>query len=235
VKQAIQAVCLREELSVNHVPGDHAGGKWHLRYGSALGGSGNLEIDLNFMYRVPLWPIVPRRSVHVGTYSASDIPLLDLHELAAGKLAALFARQASRDLFDAHQLLTAGGLNPDRLRLAFLLYGAMNRRDWRSISLEDLGYDALELENQLLPVLSRSVRESLQADWALQMVEVCRECLSGLLRFTPREAEFLDRLLDHGEIMPGLLTDDAQLGARILIHPLLQWKALNVQRHREGH
>lgn len=234
VERAVQAVCQREELSVTRVPSDHAGGKWRLRYGSALGGSGNLEVDLNFMFRVPLWPVASMRSVDVGTYAASGIPVLDLHELAAGKLAALFARHASRDVFDAYGLLTAAKLDPDRLRLSFILYGAMNRRDWRSISLDDVGCDALELENQLLPVLSRSVREALQPDWAVQMVEVCRERLSGLVRFTPGEAEFLDRLLDHGEVVPSLLTDDTQMAARILAHPLLQWKALNVQRHRES-
>lgn len=234
VERAVQVVCQREDLSVTRVPSDHAGGKWRLRYGSALGGSGNLEVDLNFMFRVPLWPVASMRSVDVGTYAASGIPVLDLHELAAGKLAALFARQASRDVFDAHGLLTAGKLDPDQLRLAFILYGAMNRRDWRTISLDDVGCDALELENQLLPVLSRSVREALQADWAVRMVEVCRERLASLVQFTPEEAEFLDRLLDHGEIVPSLLTDDTQMGARILAHPLLQWKALNVQHHREN-
>ncbi|HQC52377.1 MAG TPA: nucleotidyl transferase AbiEii/AbiGii toxin family protein [Lentisphaeria bacterium] len=109
VEQAVQVVCQREDLSVTRVPSDHAGGKWRLRYASALGGSGNLEIDLNFMFRVPLWPVTSMQSVNVGTYSASAIPVLDLHELAAGKLVALFARQASRDIFDAHQLLTTGG------------------------------------------------------------------------------------------------------------------------------
>lgn len=64
------------------------------------------------------------------------------------------------------------------------------------------------------------------------MVAVCRKKLSGLVRFTPGEAEFLDRLLDHGEVVPSLLTDDTQMGARILAHPLLQRKALNVQHHR---
>jgi predicted nucleotidyltransferase component of viral defense system len=234
VERVLQLVCQREELSVTRVPSDHAGGKWRLRYGSALGGSGNLEIDLNFMFRVPLWPVTPMDSVDVGTYSASGIPVFDLHELAAGKLAALFARQASRDLFDAHKLLTAAELAPDHLRLAFILYGAMNRRDWRTISLDDLGCDPRELENQLLPVLSRSVRESLQADWAVRMVATCRERLSGLVQFTLNEADFLDRLLDHGEIVPSLLTDNAEMAARIQDHPLLRWKALNVQRHRES-
>ena len=231
VERAMQVVCQREDLSVTRVPSDHAGGKWRLRYGSALGGGGNLEIDLNFMFRVLLWPVTSMDSVDVGTYSAGGIPVIDMHELAAGKLAALFARQASRDLFDAHRLLTAAKLDSDRLRLAFILYGAMNRRDWRTITLEDVGCNPRELENQLLPVLSNSVRASLQPGWAKQMVKTCQEHLTSLVQFTPCEDEFLDRLLDHGEIVPSLLTEDAGMAERIHDHPLLRWKALNVQRH----
>lgn len=49
IELAVQAVCQREDLAVTRVPGDHAGGKWRLRYASALGGTGNLEVDLNYM------------------------------------------------------------------------------------------------------------------------------------------------------------------------------------------
>jgi Nucleotidyl transferase AbiEii toxin, Type IV TA system len=112
-------VCQREGLAIRRIPGDHAGGKWQLRYQSALGLGGNLEIDLNFMFRVPLWPVVKRDSQAIGSYKAKNIRGLDIHELAAGKIAALLAHHASRDLFDAHQLLTHGNLDAKKLRLAF--------------------------------------------------------------------------------------------------------------------
>lgn len=153
VEQAIQAVCAREGFAPQRLPEDHAGGKWVLRYESALGQGGNLELDLNFMFRIPLWNVVVQDSRTVGSHQAREIPLLDLHELAAGKLAALLARRASRDLFDAHQLLTQRKLDRDRLRAAFVLYGAMNRKDWRTVSVDDVSFEASELKNQLLPTL----------------------------------------------------------------------------------
>lgn len=171
-------------------------------------------------------------SVPVGSYSTTGIPVLGLHELAAGKLAALFARQTSRDLFDAHRLLTCARLEAGSLRLGFVLYGAMNRRDWRSVSLDDLRHDTRDLENQLLPVLSNQVRTSLRRAWAPRLVEDCRERLSAPVPFTAPETEFLDRLLDYGEVKPELLTADAVLAARIQAHPLIEWKAMNVGRHR---
>jgi predicted nucleotidyltransferase component of viral defense system len=54
VEQAIAAVAGREGFAVRRVPHEHAGGKWYLRYSSALGQSANLEVDLNFMFRTPL-------------------------------------------------------------------------------------------------------------------------------------------------------------------------------------
>jgi predicted nucleotidyltransferase component of viral defense system len=51
VEQALQAVFAREGLTVRRMPEEHAGGKWSLRYKDATGRNGNLEVDINFMFR----------------------------------------------------------------------------------------------------------------------------------------------------------------------------------------
>ena len=233
VEQAIQAVCSREGMNITRVPTDHAGGKWRLRYESALGEGGTLEVDLNFMFRVPLWAVT-RRSAAVGSYSATQIPVLDLHELAAGKLAALLSRRASRDLFDTHQLLTHGDLDRTKLRLGFVLYGAMNRKDWRTVAIDDVGYDHRELENELIPVFrAESFAKRKAGDWAESMIAECRDRLGAVLPMAANEIAFLDRILDQGEVEPELLTTDDEMAERIRIHPLLQWKAVNVRKHRK--
>ncbi len=233
IEQAVQAVCSREGISITHIPGDHAGGKWRLRYESALGEGGNLELDQNFMFRVPLWP-VKTQDAELGSYSATQIPVLDLHELAAGKLTALLARKASRDLFDAHELLTRSDLDRAKLRLAFVLYGAMNRKDWRTVAIDDVGYDHRELENELIPVVRAELLAKRKAGyWAESMITECRDRLGAVLPMAANEIAFLDRILDHGEIKPELLTTDDEMAERIRIHPLLQWKAVNVRKHRK--
>jgi predicted nucleotidyltransferase component of viral defense system len=229
IEQAVQAVCSREGMNITRVPTDHAGGKWRLRYDSASGMGGNLEVDLNYMFRVPLWPVTIRDAA-VGSYSAMRIPVLDLHELAAGKLAALLARKASRDLFDAHQLLTRSDLDQKKLRLGFVLYGAMNRKDWRTVAIDDVGYDPSELANELIPVV-RSERKA--GDWAEEMIAECRDRLGAVLPMSADEIEFLNRILDHGEIQPELLTTDAAMIKRIKTHPLLMWKAQNVRQFKD--
>src|SRR3990167_4377620 len=41
---------------------EHAGGKWSLRYQSDLIKQGQIEVDLNFISRISLWPNVTRDS-----------------------------------------------------------------------------------------------------------------------------------------------------------------------------
>ncbi len=97
-------------------PNEHAGGKYRLTYMSAFGRSAGLAVDINYMFRTPLWPPTPLDSQPIALFVANAIPVLDLHELAAGKLAALFNRNASRDLFDTNALLRHDSMNAERLR-----------------------------------------------------------------------------------------------------------------------
>jgi predicted nucleotidyltransferase component of viral defense system len=234
VEQAMHAVFLREGFAVRRMPLEHAGGKWSLRYGSATGQEGNLEVDLNFMFRVPLWPVTTANSRTLGSYQAAGIQLLDLHEIAGGKLAALMARRQARDLYDSHRILQMDGLDNERLRIAFVVYGAMNRKDWRTISIEDVDFDTVALIHQLAPTLRLGAIEEVggSEDYGKQLVEECRQAMSAVLPFTDRELEFLDLLLDKGEIDSTILTADVMLQNRIQRQPSLEWKAFNVRKHK---
>jgi predicted nucleotidyltransferase component of viral defense system len=234
VEQAAQAVFSREGFTTKRVPTDHAGGKWRLSYQSYTGQSGNLEVDLNFMFRQPLWEIQPADSHAFGDFQARDIALPDVHELAAGKLAALLARGQARDLFDCHRILTMKGIDRDRLRLAFVVYGAMNRKDWRKVSIADVNFDPDELARLLIPTLNRRFMEKQEppAEYGKRLVKECQAKLEAVLPLNDPEREFLDLLLEKGEIDASALTPDKALQERIHRQPLLQWKTLNVKRHK---
>jgi hypothetical protein len=109
----------------------------------------------------------------------------------------------------------------------------MNRVDWRTVSLESVGFGFEEVRDQLLPVLrSTVVRGDRELrNWANRMVADCRRGLSRLLPFTIEERRFLDGVLDLGEVRPELLTSDSELARRIADQPMLAWKARNVRRH----
>ena len=233
IEQAAQAVFSREGFAVRRMPNEHAGGKWRLSYPSFTGRSASLEVDFNYMYRCPLWEIRHTDSHPLGEFQTRRIPILDRHELAAGKLSALFSRQQARDLFDCHQILDRFEMRRDRLRIAFVVYGGMNRKDWRTVSVDDVVFDSEELARQLGPTLRARPPRDRHAliEYGARLADKCRQRLSIVLPFTDVECEFLNLLLDRGEIDASILTSDPILQQRIRAQPLLEWKALNVRRH----
>jgi predicted nucleotidyltransferase component of viral defense system len=235
VEQAAQAVFLREGFIIKRLPEEHAGGKWRLGYQSITGQPGNLEVDINFMYRQPLYDISIVDSHSFGNFQAKNIPVLDLHELAAGKLAALLSRGQARDLYDCYQILSMHGIKNDYLRIAFVVYGAMNRKDWRTVSIEGLDFDLAELTRQLLPTLNIEIlkKNTSPAQFGKKLLNNCKKALSAVLPLKDTEMEFLDRLLDKGEIIPSILTSDKTLIRNIKKQPLLEWKALNVKQYKK--
>jgi predicted nucleotidyltransferase component of viral defense system len=234
LERAVQAVCSRESLAVRRLPPDHAGGKWRLTYVGVEGDAGSLELDVNFMLRTPLWPCVMMECRAVGSLRGAPVRVLDPHELTAGKLAALLARRASRDVFDAHALLASPGLDAARLRLGFVVYGGISRKDWRTVSPADVAIEPNEVRTQLLPLLraDRAPARREVAAWTGKLVAETRERLSLVLPLEGRELEFLRRLNDEGKIAPDLLTADPAMQATLREHPGLKGKALNVRRHR---
>ena len=77
IEQAAQAVFSREGFAVRRMPSEHAGGKWRLSYTSFTGQPANLDLDFNFMYRLPLWEIRLADSHPLGHFQAKRIPVLD--------------------------------------------------------------------------------------------------------------------------------------------------------------
>jgi len=235
IEQAAQAVFSREGFIIKRLPEEHAGGKWRLGYQSITGQPGNLEVDINFMYRQPLYDISIADSHPFGNFQAKKIPVLDLHELAAGKLTALLSRGQARDLYDCYQILSMHDIKHDYLRIAFVVYGGMNRKDWRTVSIEDIDFDASELARQLMPTLNIEIQKKniSPAKFGEKLLNNCNKALSLVLPLKDTEMEFLNRLLDKGEIIPSILTSDKTLIRNIKKQPLLEWKALNVRQYKK--
>jgi predicted nucleotidyltransferase component of viral defense system len=233
LESALLQVASRLGLTLKRAAEEHAGGKWRLSYSSALGRPAIIEVDLNFMLRLPLWSVAPVASrPFLGDHHVR-FNLLDPHEVAAGKLAALIARGASRDLFDARELLSSTILERAKLRLAFVVYGGLNRVDWRRVSVADVTSNIDEVKRQLLPMLRRELRPAAGevAQWSAALLSETRALLGAVLPLTAGELAFLERLNGEGVIAPSLLTTDPQFQRRIEDSPGLQWKALNVRRH----
>jgi predicted nucleotidyltransferase component of viral defense system len=228
LQNIITGICERHGLTLDRNPNRHAGGKMIWRYPSALGQMGNLEIDLNFMYRVPLWPIEYKTSCAVGSKQVYNIPILDPHELSAGKLTALIDRKTGRDLFDAYHLLTKTNLDISKLRLALVVYSAISRKaDLRQLTPETISVDVTDLKNRLIPLLRKNDLAAINgiSNWAIELVRECQQAFKQLLPLAENEQAFLSELLDKGRIKPELITDDRELIKNIQTHPAISWSA----------
>ena len=218
--------------TLKRVPSEHAGGKWRLGYRSFAGITQNIELDLNYMHRIALMPIEKRSSFPLGSFKANDIPILNIHELAAGKLCALIARCKPRDLFDAYHLLNCAELDLTTLRKCFVVYASFNKVDFSEISdLGELKFDTQQFRQELMETLAHGTVNDTPQVYLEKLLNGCKEKLNAILPFTDAEQQFLTAVNKQGEIKPELLSDSPQWCDSVNKHPMLRWKVFNVRKH----
>ncbi len=232
IEAVLNRLLAGQGYKVRRQPSEHAGGKWVSRFASALGGNSTLEIDINFMARLPLFGANRMSSQILGGAQATDILVIDRHEVIAGKLVALFDRQAGRDLFDARRIATLSDIDWPLVKAAVLAIGVCSRSDWRKRTIDDIGVDADELRRNLSICLQRAYFENAGglARWIEESIALCREQYAFLFDLTTNEQRFLDGILDRGEIAAVLLNTSPELEMRITQMPMLAWKCQNVKR-----
>lgn len=228
IEERLTKLLQRSGLSLVRNPQVHAGGKMTWRYPSALGNQSTIEIDLNFMYRIPLLPILPKRSIALAGQHIEQLLVLDLHELAAGKLTALVDRGAGRDIFDAFHLFEHPELDIKKLRLLFVIYAAMShKKNFLNVHIHHITADPINLKNKLIPVLrnnSHKAFSSMQA-WVDHLTVTTQAGFEKLLPFNENERLFIQTILEKSEINTELITNDLNLIEKIKSHPALLWAA----------
>jgi len=222
---AVQQIMMQNQFERHRAPMRHAGGKMVWFYPSLLGQRGALGIDINFMYRQPLF-LVLLKSPNITEYQNIKGPVLDIHELAAGKLSALFDRSASRDWFDAHYMLTQMSLDKKKLKLAFVTYLAMTKIDLSHMLPTNIYFDLMDLRNRLIPVMhqlsvSKNTREL--KEWATSLIDELKQQLSSILPLEEHELLFINKIRGEGIISPELITNDQEMAQRIVTHPAINW------------
>lgn len=226
LEQVMTELCKLQGYTLHRNPKAHSGGKMVQIYQSLLGTKGRLELDINYLYRSPLWPTVWQYSTDWP--KKVGVSVLDIHELASGKLHALLERCAARDLFDSHQLITQWPLDKTKLRLGFTLYAGMRKLNWQKFNADSVIFNVDDIRNQLIPVLKRSIIPGTQYKevqaWAEQLVLECKVAFQDLLPFNQQEQLFLTHLEERGEIKPELLLAEESFCRQVKCHPLLKWR-----------
>ena len=229
VERVLERLAARLGYSIQRSRDDHAARKLFLRYQNALGAPDRIEVDLNFLFRLPLGEVVTLTLWQPGDLERPQVAVVPAEELIAGKLCALLARAAPRDLFDTirfpSRLPSIWGTA--RLRGLFVaLSGSLDHPPHRYGPERLDRVDDKAVHTQLHPVLTSTDQpnaESLRRDTLRILVP--------MLELSAAERECTDRL-QKGELQPALLfPDHPELADRLARHPALLWKAKNAREH----
>jgi len=234
VERAFEQLALGRRYRVQRSRHDHAGRKVYLGYQNADRTPDRIEVDLNFLFRLPLGEVQVTELWQPGDMARPKARVVPTEELAAGKLCALLARAAPRDLYDVFRLpsrLEKVWRSP-RFRQVFVaLAGILDH------PLFKYGPDRFDrvsdevVRTQLHPMLTAGDEPSAEALRAEAWLAV-----TPFLDLSLDEREYCERL-QLGELRPDLLfPDGGDLADRVRRHPALLWKAHNAGQHaaRQG-
>ncbi len=211
-------------ISVRNVPSDHAGAKWRLQAPSAFGGNFTLEVDLNFLMRVPVWGIESKCPFPLDEEYSFECNTVSFEELFGGKIKALMDRSAARDLYDVFKLSQKqDSFDFVRLRKTMILFGVTCNADWRKKDLSTVdGIDQRMVDEQLTPLLRSSELVELKP-----MKKIAKDFLAELIKYNKDEQRFMNRFLDDGVYEPLLLFADEKQAKYLEKHPAVLWKLKN--------
>ena len=131
------------------------------------------------------------------------MPVLDIHEIVAGKMVALVTQRAARDLFDAHRIIAMPSLDWAKIKAATLKIGVSAKSfDWRTASPDDIGCEIGDITSKLTMRLHNRYFDAFggPAAWIDKVTAECREKLAPLFQLTAGERVYLDAVLERGEI-----------------------------------
>jgi hypothetical protein len=230
VETALAELAGKKKYRVQKSAEAFAGRKYYLGYRSVLGPEERIEVDLNFVFRVPFSGVESREVWQPGELERPVVPVVGLEELFIGKLLALLERGAGRDVWDAaHLPEKAGGLlETERFRKFFIALSIVLERPLQSYSRERLERLVPEriLTEQVAPLLS------VQLDFKEgNLVERAWRVVAGFLDLRAEERTFLKDVSRGVLNLAILFPESGQEADRIAAHPAIQWKMANVQAY----
>jgi predicted nucleotidyltransferase component of viral defense system len=229
VERAIMVIGKGQGYKVQQSRDAHAGRKIYLSYNSSTGTPDRIEVDLNFLFRVPLGEIIKRPLWQPPGVAYPEVQVVPLEELFTGKIRATLDRAMPRDLFDTVRLPEYGAeiWGTQRLRRIHVALATTLLHP-----LYQYGQDRFErvtdrsIEEQLVPML-----HSGEQPVAKQLKKQAWSVVEPLVNLDDVEREYIDRV-HAGELSPELLfPDDEELANRLTRYPPLLWKIENVRRH----
>ncbi len=207
-----------------------AGRKFYLHYRSVLGPEDRIEVDLNFVFRVPLSKLESCELWQPGELDRPVVRVVGQDELIIGKMLALLDRGAARDVWDIAHLPEQVNehLADGRFRKLFIAFSIAldhSLSTYRRDRLERLVTDRVIME-QVAPLLNVETEPR-----AVDLIEKSWAVVGKFIDLSPEENDYMESASRGDLRMDLLFPGDPQEAMRIASHPAIQWKIANVQAH----
>lgn len=196
-----------------------------LLYTTTTGSVDKIKLDINYHSRCHVYPAaysdvsfpfdIENRSIQVAH--------LNIIELFAAKIKALFERCKPRDIFDIFSLAQSGLLSgkeeKDALRKCVVFYSVLGNADKPDLLKQDLNeirkMPFQALKTQLLPMLHTKLGH-FDKD---RLFDVAINYLENLMRLEDAEMEFIEQFFS-GIFRPELLFDE-KTSNNLMMHPVM--------------
>ena len=230
VEKALVQLASRKSYRIQQSADAFAGRKIYLIYQSVTGHSDRVEVDLNFLFRLPVAGTTAQEMWQPGELERLTVRVVSLQEILVGKLLAYLDRSAARDAWDLAYLPVQAEkvMASDRFRSWFIALSAILDHPLTAYTRDRIEKRVTDrtVSEQLVPMLIGKTLP--QPD---DLVNRSWAAISPFMTLSNDEAKYIASI-QRGKLHPELLFSDAPEEAkRMAGHPAILWKLVNARAH----
>lgn len=204
----------------------HALDSFVYEYVNCGGVRDNLKIEINYMLRCHVLPVVRRKVKLPWSEDVFTVLSVAPLEIFASKTVALLTRTAPRDLYDIHNMVKYGLFDEseeEMFRKCAVFYSAIGaEQPPEKFELDNIGkVSSQQIKRDLEPVLRKGERFDLE-----QVQQEVREYLAFIMMPT-REEELFWKAFSEGSYHPDWIFGESKEFVNIAKHPMALWKCSN--------
>lgn len=230
LEETLIQVARKKAYQVQQSADAFAGRKLFLTYRSATGQKDRIELDVNYLFRLPIAGTEKAELWQPGELDRPAVRAVSFQEILVGKVMAFLGRSAARDAWDlanladsAKEVLTSAWFRSWFIALSAILDHPLNTYSRRRI---EVRIDENAVTEQLAPMLMGGTKlrpETLvHQSWA---------AISHLMVLTESEESYI-AAVQRGKLIAEMLFPDRPEEARkAASHPAILWKLINVRNH----
>jgi hypothetical protein len=230
LEETLSQITKKKDYQVQQSADAFAGRKLYLVYRSATGQNDRIELDVNYLFRLPIAGTEKKELWQPGELDRPAVRAVSLQEILVGKVLAFLDRRAARDAWDLANLVDRAkeAMASARFRSWFIALSAILNHPLSKYTRQRVAtsIDESVVAEQLAPMLMGEAKLRPET-----LVDQSWAAISHLIDLTETEKRYI-AAIQRGELFTELLFPDRPEDARqAASHPAILWKLVNVRGH----